>query len=230
MIVGRVRSIAVRPACGPGPRALTEAEAVAGLGLRGDVHADPRSPRQLLLAGAAVYDDLALPAHALRENLLLDLDTALPGSGTILQIGPDVRLRLMFQCEACGQLDLGRPGLARAVGDRRGMLARVVAGGALRVGDPVRDLGRLAPPWSDDWRERVRQVLDALPAGAVLEYRQLARLAGIQSSYCRAFPRALARLGPSYPARAVPARSTCTAPRWDGAGLHDAGLSRPSQA
>lgn len=221
MIVGRVRSIAARPARGPGPLALPEAEAVAGFGLRDDVHADARSPRQLLLAGAAAYHDLALPAHTLRENLLLDLDTSLLVSGAILQIGPDVRLRLMFQCEACGQLDRQRPGLARLVGARRGMLARVVTGGTLRVGDPVRDLGRLAPHWPDDWRERVRQVLDAVPAGAVVEYRQLARLAGIQSSYCRAFPRALARLGPACVARAVPARSSSTAPRWDGAGLFD---------
>ncbi|HBZ07160.1 MAG TPA: hypothetical protein DEP03_12570 [Massilia sp.] len=62
-------------------------------------------------------------------------------------------------------------------------------------------------------------MLDAAPDDAVVEYRQLAQLAGIQSSYCRAFPRLLARLGPHYAAKAVTARSASTARRWDGSGL-----------
>ncbi len=63
------------------------------------------------------------------------------------------------------------------------------------------------PAWHEDWRERVRAVLDAVPPGAVVEYRHLARLAGIQSSYCRAFPRLLKRSGDGYAAKAVPAQS-----------------------
>jgi alkylated DNA nucleotide flippase Atl1 len=70
---------------------------------------------------------------------------------------------------------------------------------------------------AEDWRERVIQVLDAMPPGMVLDYGELARLAGIQSSYCRAFPRLLASRGLA--GRAVPARSACMAPRWDGASL-----------
>lgn len=221
MVIGTVLALTLRPARTLAPAPVASARAAAGAGLEGDLHADPRSPRQLLLAGAAVYRELALDAHALGENLLLDLDTSPLVSGTILQIGPEVRLRLMFQCEACGQLDAVRPGLARVLGARRGMLARVIAGGALRVGDTVRDLGRLAPPWPNDWRERVRRVLDAMPPGALLEYRQLARLAGIQSSYCRAFPRLLAKFGPAYAARAVPAGASAGAPRWQGEGLFD---------
>ena len=221
MVTGTVLALTLRPARTLPPARAARVRAAAGAGLDGDLHADPHSPRQLLLAGAAVYEDLALPAHALGENLLLDLDTAQLVSGTILAVGHEVRLRLMFQCEACGQLDVQRPGLARAVGARRGVLARVVTGGMIHVGDPVHDLGRLAPPWSDDWRERIRHVLDAVPAGAVVEYRQLARLAGIQSSYCRAFPRMLAQLGPSCERKAVPARSTSPAPRWQGERLFD---------
>lgn len=218
-MTGTVRGLALRAAGSLRPEAVHGARALAGLGFAGDRHAEAQSPRQLLLVDAAAYEDFALPPHALRENLLLDVDTAALASGTVLGIGSEVQLRLMFQCEACGQLDAQRPGLARALGARRGMLARVVAGGTVRLGDPVRDLGRLAPPWSDDWRERVRQVIDAMPPGAVVEYRQLARLAGIQSSYCRAFPRLLAKLGPAYAARAVPASANAGAPRWHGEGL-----------
>lgn len=220
-MIGSITGLALRPA-GAGRRERPDrARALAGLGFEGDVHAEALSPRQLLLADASVYQDYSLPAHALGENLLLDVDTASLRSGAVLQVGDAVRLRLMFQCEACGQLDAVQPGLARRLGTRRGMLARVLSGGLVRPGDVVRDLGVLHPAWSDDWRERVRRVLDAVPADMVIEYRQLARLAGIQSSYCRAFPRLLAKLGPDYAAEAVTAQSSIAAARWDGAGLFD---------
>ena len=100
------------------------------------------------------------------------------------------------------------------------MLARVLTGGTIRTGDPVQVLERRLPAWSDDWRERVVQVLDAVPEGRVLAYRDLARLAGIQSTYCRAFPRLLAKLGARYAGRAVAAAAMPSLPRWDGAGLY----------
>jgi hypothetical protein len=127
----------------------------------------------------------------------------------------------MFQCESCGQLDGVAPRLAQRIGNRRGVLARVLRGGMIHTGDPVRALGVLEPAWSDDWRERVQRVLDAVPPGWVIEYRHLARLAGIQSSYCRAFPRLLARLGDYYAAKAVSAQSALALPRWAGAGLFE---------
>lgn len=221
MPTGKLEALAVRPAGTTGPRRVDAAIALAGTGLAGDIHADPASPRQLLLAGAPIYAGLALPPHALRENLLLDLDTAKLTSGTVLQVGAQVSLRLMFQCEACGQLDRLQPGLAARLGRQRGMLARVLAGGTIRAGDTVRDLGQVLPAWSDDWRERVLQVLDAVPDGQVLAYRDLARLAGIQSSYCRAFPRLLAGLGPRFARKAVAASAGPGVPRWDGAGLFE---------
>ncbi|MFK3739282.1 MOSC domain-containing protein [Massilia sp. TN1-12] len=221
MHIASIDALAVRPARNLLPQRSERVLALAAHGLDGDVHADPLSPRQLLLAGRAAYADLDLPAHALRENLLLDIDTAHLASGTVLQVGSDVLLRLMFQCEACGQLDLQRRGLARALGARRGVLARVLAGGEIRPGDRVRDVGRLLPAWSDDWRERVVRVLDAVPPGHAVEYRQLARLAGIASTYCRAFPAVLRRLRPAYAAKAVAQGADPARPRWHGRGLFD---------
>lgn len=195
--------------------------AVDGTGLPGDMHASALSPRQLLLASSAAYDDYALAPHALRENLLVDFETAQLTSGTVLQVGAEVLLRLMFQCEACGRLDLARPGLSQEIGKRRGMLARVISGGVMHQGDPVRDLGTLLPIWSDDWRERLVQVLDAVPAGAVIEYKHLARLAGVQSTYCRAFPRVIANLGTQYAGKAIASASASPRTRWQGEGLFD---------
>jgi MOSC domain-containing protein YiiM len=219
--IGSVLALAARPHAGAAPLAQRTLLLEAGHGIVGDPHADPRSPRQLLLASGSTYHTLQLAPHTLRENLLLDCETARLASGTVLALGPTVRLRLMFQCEACGQLDLARPGLARQLGLQRGMLARVLSGGVISHGDRVLDLGRPAPAWSDDWHARVRRVLDAVPPGHVLAYRQLARLAGLQATYCRAFPRLLAKFGAPYPRLAVPAHASCPLPRWDGNGLFE---------
>lgn len=220
-MVGSVAALALRPVGARRLERVDHVRALDGLGFEGDVHAAALSPRQLLLADASVYEDFSLPAHALGENLLLDIDTASLQSGAVLAIGDAVRLRLMFQCEACGQLDAVQQGLARRLGPRRGILARVLSGGIIRRGDAVRELGVQHPAWSDDWRERVRRVLDAVPPGMVIEYRQLARLAGIQSSYCRALPRLLASFGQQYVWRAVTAKAGGTAQRWEGAGLFE---------
>lgn len=218
--VGTVLGLAVRAAGTPAPSARAHVRAVTGHGLDGDVHADPRTPRQLLLAGAPAYAALALPALALRENLLLDLDSAGMVSGTVLRIGRQAMLRLSFQCEACAGLDRHAAGLASAIGARRGMLARVLAGGDIRVGDPVSMLDQRLPALPEDWRVRVARVLDAVPPGQVIAYADLALVAGVQSSYCRAFPRLLARLGPAYAAKALPARAAAALPSWDGGGFH----------
>jgi hypothetical protein len=226
MNIGRIEALALRPNLAAPPVRVDGVRAIAFHGLDGDVHADPLSPRQLLLAGTDAYDAFALPPHTLRENLLVDVDTSRLVSGTVLQVGDSVQLRLMFQCEACGHLDAqqpgpARPGLSTRIGTRRGMLARVLCGGEIYTGDRIRTAGTRLPAWSDDWRERIVHVLDALPPASVITYKRLAQLAGIASSYCRAFPGMIARLGPRYAGKAVPSQSDIDLPRWDGHGLFD---------
>ena len=221
MDIGRIEALALRASLVAPPARVGSVRAVAGMGLDGDVHADPLSPRQLLLAGTDAYAAFALPPHALREHLLVDLDTSRLASGTVLQVGDDVQLRLMFQCEACGHLDAHRPGLSTRIGSRRGMLARVLRGGEIRPGDRIRVAGAPLHAWSDDWRERIVHVLDTLPPASVITYKRLAQLAGVASSYCRAFPGMIARLGPRYAGKAVPSQSDIDLPRWDGRGLFD---------
>jgi hypothetical protein len=223
-------SLALRPPGSAAPQAVDRLTLITGVGIDGDRHRDPASPRQLLLASSAAYADFDLTPHALRENLLLDTPIDALPSGTVLQIGDGAQVRLMFACEACGRLDLHGAHVAARIGARRGVLARVVQGGVIRTGDTVRDLGPLLPAWSDDWHERVAQVIDAMPPDTVIEYASLARLGGIQSTYCRAFPRFLASLGPAYAARAVPARAISPLPRWDGHGLFDAVTTTPVRA
>lgn len=225
-IIGRVQALAVRAHPRQGPRAVDAIAADAGFGLAGDRFADALSPRQVLLAGAPAYARHALPPLTLRENLLLDIDTSHFTSGTLLRVGAGAVLWLTFGCEACGYLDARRPGIAAAIGRGRGMLARVLRGGILRVGDPVVPLPAplsvplsagapdLLPDWPDDWRDRVAAVLARVPPGMVVEYRQLARLAGVQAVYCRAFPRLARSLGLAH--AAVPVSAAPDLPRWQG--------------
>lgn len=212
--------LALRPEQSSAPIIVDTARAVAGHGLEGDRHADPRSPRQLLIAGRPAYDALKLPPLLLRENLLLDIDTAGLESGMLLRVGEGTVLRLTFQCEACGYLAEKLGGPVRALAQRRGILARVEAGGTIRVGDEVVILDQRGPALPEDWRDRVAMVLDAVPSGMVITYADLARVAGVQASYCRAFPRVLAKLGSGRAERAVSARSADPSPRWDGASYH----------
>jgi hypothetical protein len=220
----KLSSLSLRAPGSAAPQAVERLVLVADAGIDGDRHRDPASPRQLLLASSATYADFDLASHALRENLLLDTPIDALPSGTVLQIGDGAQVRLMFASDACGDMRAMQVEPAARIGARRGVLARVVRGGAIRAGDTVRDLGPLLPAWSEDWHERVAQVIDAMPPDTVIEYALLARLAGIQSTYCRAFPRFLASLGPAYAGRALAARTTSPLKRWDGSGLFDTRL------
>ena len=200
---------------------LASVRAVVGFGFQGEWHSDPLSLRQVLIAGAPTYREMGLPPNALGENLFLNIDVADIAPGTVLAVGSEVQLWLTFPCEPCGYLDTYRTGLSAEIGARRGMLSRVIRGGQLSVNDEVRDLGICMPAWSADWRQRIRQVLTAVPAGAVVEYSALARLAGVQSSYCRAFPKILRSFGEGYVNKAVPAKSLDVRPRYLGEKLFD---------
>jgi hypothetical protein len=215
--IGRVLALTL---CANGPTtagqvlSVPAAQALAGRGLEGDRHADGCSPRQVLLAGAPAYERHGLAPQTLRENVLLDVDTATLPSGTLLRLGDRVVVGLTFHCEACRYLDTRHPGIAGIIGKGRGVLARVLRDGTVRVGDPVVRLPGSVPAWSDDWRERVAHILAQVPEGMVVEYRQLARLAGVQAVYCRALPGLARRLRMAERAVGLNGRPELT--RWSG--------------
>lgn len=199
---------------------VTSLEAIAGAGLSNDSHCDPLSPRQVLLAGSDAYDELALPSQTLRENILVDFPTNDLPSAALLEIGGEVLLRTTFQCEPCGRLEGHHPGVLRRIGARRGILARVIRSGRVRVGDVVRCRVSSAAPLSDSWQERILQIMERVPKGRLLEYRQLAKLAGVPKVYCRVFPKVLAKAAPDIAARAQPGSVDDKRRRWLGHELH----------
>lgn len=203
------------------PRRLPRVETMARYGIVGDRHASPHSPRQLLIAGDVAYKQFRLPEATLRENLRIDCSTADLRSGDLLRIGCEVVLWLTFHCEPCSLLERRHPGTVKAIGQHRGILARVLRGGVVGDGDDVSLARAVLPAMSDDWQTRVLNVACAVPAGHFIAYRQLAEMAGVANGYCRAFPKVLSRLPANVSSRVVSASSMLPGPRWDGAGLFD---------
>ena len=217
--VGQVDALWVRQHRHDPPDAVLAVEASAGAGIRGDCHADALSPRQLLITSTGAYRRLQLPAAALRENVTVSSEIRHWRSGALVRIGSDVVLWVVMSCEPCARLNHHRPGLARAVGNDRGVLCRVIRGGVARVGEETCIWPDALAPWSDLWQDRVRWIADAVPEGCVIEYAQLARLAGVPLSYCRTFPRILPTTPNTLHRRAVAYGEWPEVPRWDGTEL-----------
>lgn len=140
---------------------------LVGLGVEGDAHAgetvkhrsrvarNPSQPnlRQVHLIHAELHDELCsagftVSAGQMGENVttrgvdLLGLPT-----GTRLHLGGEAVVELTGLRNPCGQLDGVQPGLLAATLDhdengklvrKAGVMAIVLAGGAVRPGDPIR--------------------------------------------------------------------------------------------
>jgi len=150
-------------------------ELVAGLGVVGDAHfgatvqhrsrvrADPTQPnlRQVHLLQAELLEELeqagfAVAAGDLGENVTTaGIDLLGLATGTVLRLGPDVLLGITGLRNPCVQIDRFRRGLRAAVIDRdedgspvlrAGIMAVVLRGGTVTVGDPVEAAPPPGPP------------------------------------------------------------------------------------
>jgi MOSC domain-containing protein YiiM len=117
---------------------VSSVRAIANFGLEGDRHAMPDSKRQVLLLEQETCVEYDFPIGAIRENITtrgIDL-MALP-QGTRLQIGAAM-FETAQECEPCAMVEDVRAGLRETLQHKRGMLARVVEGGEIRVGQAIR--------------------------------------------------------------------------------------------
>ena len=115
---------------------VTAVRAVADLGLEGDRHARAGSRRQVLLVEKETLDGLGLAPGIVRENITTqgaNLIGLVPGQR--LRLGHDVVLEVTGTCDPCQRLDEVRDGLSQEIADRRGVNARIIAGGSIRLGD-----------------------------------------------------------------------------------------------
>ena len=113
------------------------AQAVADHGLDGCAHARPGGKRQVLFGSKEHLDAVGVEPGRIRENFTVDgTDVHSWPVGQRLRVGEAV-FEVTMVCDPCERMDAIRPGLRDELEDRRGMLARVVAGGEVAVGDPV---------------------------------------------------------------------------------------------
>lgn len=114
-----------------------EATARENHGLDGDAHARPDSPRQVLVLESETLEEFAVAPGALKENIVTEgIRVAGLRPGTRLRAG-EALLEVMMDCAPCAFVDSVRSGLREKIRGRRGTLARVVADGTIRVGDPI---------------------------------------------------------------------------------------------
>ena len=75
----------------------------------------------------------------MKENITVTgLDLSQTKEGQVFFIGDDVTMEIVGDCEPCGKMDAIQPGLKDKIDGRRGMLAMVINGGHIKVGDSIR--------------------------------------------------------------------------------------------
>ena len=118
---------------------VQEATALSGLGLEGDRSAYEGSLRQVLFMDTETLDEFGLAPGQVKENITVTgLDLSKTGEGQVFFIGDNVTMEIVGECEACAKMNGLQPGLRDKIDGRRGMLAKVIDGGNIKVGDPVR--------------------------------------------------------------------------------------------
>ena len=133
---------------------VAEVTAISGKGFLGDASFGRKS-RQVLLIDSETLDAFGIRPGEVRENVTLEgfkLSDLAPEDE--LTIGETV-LAITGDCWPCSQLDDLQPGLRSKIEGKRGVLARVIRGGELRVNDPV-SLARGEPATSSPGSARSR--------------------------------------------------------------------------
>ncbi|MDP6453781.1 MAG: MOSC domain-containing protein [SAR202 cluster bacterium] len=115
---------------------------IEGFGIEGDRHAvqtGARVSRQVLLMDEDTLEGFGLGIGQIRENVTvsgIDIHEVAPGQRVTL--GDDVVVEITQFCSPCDRMDEIRPGLREELLEQRGMLATVISGGVVNVGDQVR--------------------------------------------------------------------------------------------
>ena len=118
---------------------VQEAVAISNQGLEGDRSCKPGALRQVLVMDQETLDDFELKPGQIKENITTTgLDLSKTKAGQVFFIGNDVTMEIVGECEPCGKMDAIRQGLQERLNHRRGMLATVINGGPIKVGDSIR--------------------------------------------------------------------------------------------
>ena len=133
---------------------VEEAVLITDVGIEGDIHASDqlrpfpvpddfvstyrRKERQVLLMDLETLQKFNLETGIIKENITtegIDINQLNPGQKVI--IGDSVILSVTGPCTPCSRMDEIRFGLMDDIEGKRGTLAFVEIGGAIRVGDNI---------------------------------------------------------------------------------------------
>ena len=118
---------------------VQQATAISNQGLEGDRSCKPGALRQVLVMDKETLDDFDLRPGQIKESITTTgLNLSQTKAGQVLFIGDQVTMELVGECEPCEKMDAIRSGLQQRLAHRRGMLAVVINGGPIAVGDSVR--------------------------------------------------------------------------------------------
>lgn len=110
--------------------------AVEGRGFEGCAHANPPK-REVLFVSQEHLDALDLQPGVIRENVTVAGDDVERWPlGQRVRAGEAV-FEITMVCDPCERMEALRPGLRERLEGKRGMLARVVEGGEVAVGDEL---------------------------------------------------------------------------------------------
>ena len=136
---GRIVSLHLARIKGTPSEPVQEAMALSAQGLEGDRSCNVGNPRQVLVVDRETLDELELEPGQVKENITTSgLDLSQAREGQMFLIGDQVTMEIGGPCAGCGKLDEVRPGLRERLKGRRGIMARVIGGGPINVGDPIR--------------------------------------------------------------------------------------------
>ena len=118
---------------------VQEAMAISNQGLEGDRSCKPGALRQVLVMDKETLDEMDLKPGQIKENITTSgMDLTAAKAGHVFFIGDEVTMEVVGDGEPCGKMDAIRPGLREGLNGRRGMLATVINGGSIKVGDSIR--------------------------------------------------------------------------------------------
>lgn len=117
---------------------LPTVRVIENAGFEGCAHARPDRKRQVLLVDIETLRTLQLAPGIIRENITTEgLEVSALAVGQRLQIG-EAEFEVSAVCEPCELMEDIRPGLMAELVGRRGMMCRVLRGGTITQGDPIR--------------------------------------------------------------------------------------------
>jgi len=135
--VATVGGLFVSPERGSGRSEPRErVRAIESQGLEGCAHGNPPR-REVLLASQDHLDALGVEPGAIRENVMVaGADVHSWPVGQRVKVGGAL-LEITMVCDPCHRMDDLRPGLRAQLDGKRGMLAHVVQGGEIALGDEI---------------------------------------------------------------------------------------------